>query len=111
MLQSIVNELSVTQHHSPEDDSFEVNLKTAIMSFLNALINCGAGEVTVFRLSILWRFCAFAGLFYPRVFLVFDNRALGKWICSCCVDLYRFCVLHFASSLSVLNACLLAWFN
>ena len=44
-LQIIVNELSLN-HHSSEDDSFEVNLKTTIMSFLNALINCGAGEVT-----------------------------------------------------------------
>uniref|UniRef100_H2YP92 GBD/FH3 domain-containing protein n=1 Tax=Ciona savignyi TaxID=51511 RepID=H2YP92_CIOSA len=41
--QNIVNELALN-HHSPEDDTFEVNMKTAAMSFLNALINCGAGE-------------------------------------------------------------------
>lgn len=43
-LQSIINLLS-SSHYSPEDDSFEVSLKTAAMSFLNALINCGPGEV------------------------------------------------------------------
>nr|CAB3236063.1 disheveled-associated activator of morphogenesis 2 [Phallusia mammillata] len=41
--QNIVNELGAS-HHSPEDDTFEVELKTAAMSFLNALVNCGAGE-------------------------------------------------------------------
>ncbi|XP_078490122.1 disheveled-associated activator of morphogenesis 2 isoform X2 [Ciona intestinalis] len=41
--QNIVSELAIS-HHSPEDDSFEVDMKTAAMSFINALMNCGAGE-------------------------------------------------------------------
>lgn len=41
--QYIVSELGVS-HRSPDEDSFEVNLKTAAMSFLNALISCGPGE-------------------------------------------------------------------
>lgn len=43
--QGIVNELART-YRTPDDNVFEVGLKTTIMSFFNALVKCGAGEVS-----------------------------------------------------------------